>query len=510
VQLSELVTTSRAVASTRKRTEKVHHLARALAQLAPDEREPGAAWLAGELLGGKLGLGPATVWKTQDVPAAPEPTLSVAEVAGELDALRDLAGPGSQTERLERFERLLARATADEQDFLRRLVVGELRQGALSSLLLDAVAKATRVAPAAVRRAHMFAGAAAPVVRAAFEGGEAELAKFDLVLFEPVHPMLALPAEDLDDARAKLEDPYLELKMDGARVQIHRDGDDVRIFTRKLNDVTASLPDIVHAVKAAPRARFVLDGEVIALDAEGRPYSFQTTMKRFGRAKDVAEAQARIPLSLFAFDCLHVGGETVVDRPASARLADLESWLPNAIAMPRLWSPSLDEARAFVARAYARGHEGAMAKAKDALYDAGRRGGQWLKIKQAFTVDLVVLGAEWGSGRREGWLSNLHLGALGPDGGFVMVGKTFKGLTDELLRTQTEALLARETRRWAHGIEVRPELVVEVALGGVQASGHYPGGLSLRFARVRRYRSDKAPHDIDTLGRLRDLVVRSG
>jgi len=508
--LRELVQTSTEVAETRSRIEKTEALTRCLRGLAPGERTAGASFLAGELPGGKVGLGPASVAKTRDVPPRLESELEVLEVALEIDRLRSLGGAGSQSARFEGYSALLARATEPEQQFLRRLVLGELRQGALVSLLLDALARAAHVPRSAVRRAHMFAGALAPVVDAAFEGGAPALARFDLVLFEPVQPMLAHPAEDLDDAFGRLEQPYFELKMDGARVQIHRAGDDVRIFTRRLNDVTHALPEIVEVTRRLPVRAAVLDGEVIALDARSRPYSFQTTMRRFGRAKDVDALRKELPLSLFAFDCLHVDGETLVERPARERIDATSAWLPESLSMPRHLDPTPEAARAFLADAYARGHEGAMAKALDAPYEAGRRGAQWLKIKQAHTFDLVVLGAEWGSGRRRGWLSNLHLGALDADGTPVMVGKTFKGLTDELLRFQTEAIRARASGRFDGGVWARPELVVEVAVGGVQASGHYPGGLSLRFARVRRFRPDKDPTRAESLDRLRALVVRSG
>lgn len=506
MRLSELVQTSHEVASTRSRKQKTDALATCLGRLEPEERAHGASWLAGELLGGKLGLGPATVHRTAKVGAALEPTLQVSDVARSLEAIRAEHGPGSQTRRRERLETLLLAATAEEQAFLRRLLVGELRQGALLSLLLDALAAAARVPAPAVRRAHMFAGALAPVVEAAFRGGEPALARFDLVLFEPVHPMLAHPADDLEDAYARLEDPYLELKMDGARVQIHKDGAEVRVYSRRLHDVTAALPDVVGTVRKLPVQSCVLDGEVIALGPDERPRSFQTTMRRFGRSRSGSETQAQIPLSLFVFDGLFVDGESIVDRPARERISALEPWLPASVTMPRRWSPSIAQASAFVAEAYARGHEGAMAKSESSTYEAGRRGAQWLKIKQAHTLDLVVLAAEWGSGRRTGFLSNLHLGALDDDGRPVMVGKTFKGLTDDRLRWQTEALQARETERWAYGVRVRPELVVEVAVGGVQRSPQYPGGLSLRFARVRRFRPDKGLGEVDSLRRLGDLA----
>jgi DNA ligase 1 len=347
-------------------------------------------------------------------------------------------------------------------------------------------------------------------VEVAFTRGEQGLNEFDLTLFRPLQPMLAEPAVDPKDAIERLGRAVFELKLDGARVQVHRQGEQVKVYTRALNEVTYAVPELVELVRALPAEELVLDGEVIALREDGSPLPFQETMRRFGRKLDVASLQKTMPLSTFFFDCLHLDGESLLNAGTEARIAAMSRVVPLANQPSRMVTSSLEEAEAFFQDALDRGHEGVMAKAPDAPYFAGSRGASWLKLKQAHTFDLVVLAAEWGSGRRQGWLSNLHLGARDADnGGFVMLGKTFKGLTDELLRWQTEQLLARETHRDDYTVYVRPELVVEIALNDVQTSPHYPAGLALRFARVKRYRPDKAPSEADTLAQIRALHARS-
>ncbi|HEX5659469.1 MAG TPA: ATP-dependent DNA ligase, partial [Polyangiales bacterium] len=400
--------------------------------------------------------------------------------------------------------------TQDEQSFLIRLMLGELRQGALESLLLDAIASASDTLAPSVRRAQMLSGNLREVVEVAFTRGEQGLGEFDLTLFRPLQPMLAEPSPDPADAIERLGRAVLELKLDGARVQVHRLDEQVKVYTRSLNEVTYAVPELVELVKALPARELVLDGEVIALRADGSPLPFQETMRRFGRKLDVATLQQTLPLSTFFFDCLHLDGESLLNAPTEARIAAMSRVVPLANQPTRIVTGELAEAEAFFQDALDRGHEGVMAKALDAPYFAGSRGASWLKLKQAHTFDLVVLAAEWGSGRRQGWLSNLHLGARDEEnGGFVMLGKTFKGLTDELLRWQTEQLLARETQRDDYTVYVRPELVVEIALNDVQTSPHYPAGLALRFARVKRYRPDKSASEADTLTQLRALHARS-
>jgi DNA ligase 1 len=392
-----------------------------------------------------------------------------------------------------------------------RLIVGELRQGALEGVMLDAVAAAADLPSADVRRAATFAGGIAPAAKAALTGGATALAQFSIRLMQPVLPMLAQPADDVASAMAQLGTAILEWKLDGARVQVHKSGDEVRVYTRNLNDVTVAVPEVVAAVRAASAKELILDGEAIALRADGKPHPFQLTMRRFGRKLDIEGLRGELPLSVFFFDCLYQDGKALVDHPASERHDLLRCALPREAVTPSLITRNTEEAQRFYERALAQGHEGIMAKAMDAAYEAGRRGAGWLKVKRAHTLDLVVLAAEWGHGRRRGWLSNLHLGARDPQSGeYVMLGKTFKGLTDEMLDWQTKAFLARETSRDDWTVRLRPELVVEVAFNDLQESPHYPGGLALRFARVKGYRPDKRPEDADTIDTVRRIFERQG
>jgi ATP-dependent DNA ligase I len=508
MMLHELAAVSAALAATRSRSEKVRVLAGCLRALAPGERETAVAWLAGVLPGGKVSLGPATVHAARTAPAA-APTLTIAAVALDLDALRAIAGKGSAARREQALTRLLAAATTSEQQFLAGLLLGELRQGALEGVMADAIAAAADVPAADVRRASMLAGGLAPVAAAALAEGRAGLERFRLTLYEPLAPMLASPAKDIDGALQALGSAVLEYKLDGARVQIHKGQKGVRVFSRTGRDVTASLPEIVAAIEALPAGTAILDGEVLALTREGRARPFQDTMRRFGRKLEVQQRTAELPLSLFVFDCLHADGEDLIDKPFAERLDRLGEIVPPSFRVPQLATGDRDAARAFLDGALALGHEGVMAKAPASLYEAGSRGAAWLKIKVAHTLDLVVLAAEWGSGRRQGWLSNLHLGARDPDGGFVMLGKTFKGLTDEVLEWQTEKLKSLAVYPATHAwvVEVLPKLVVEIAFNELQASRRYPGGLALRFARVVRYRPDKRPEDADTIEAVRAIAA---
>jgi len=505
-RLADLVTTSQQVAGTSGRLAKVAALAALLRQLAPDEIEIAVAYLSGEVRQGKLGLGYAALRDARDGGEARGDPLALTEVDAVLGRLRATTGKGSAGARAEQLGALFARAGADERDFLARLIVGELRQGALEGVMLDAIASASGLAAADVRRAAMYAGGLAAVAKAALTEGAAGLERFAIQLLRPVQPMLATPADDVAGALASLGTAALEWKLDGARVQVHKAGDEVRVFTRNLNDVTAAVPEVVEAVRALPARELILDGETIALAANGAPQPFQVTMRRFGRKLEVDRLRAELPLGVFFFDCLRRDGDDLVDRPARERFAALGEVAPADIVIPRIVTSDVAEGEAFLAGAFAAGHEGIMAKAPEAPYEAGRRGASWLKIKRAHTLDLVVLAAEWGSGRRQGWLSNLHLGARDPGtGGYVMLGKTFKGLTDETLAWQTAAFLARETGREGHVVHVRPEIVAEIAFNDLQASPHYPGGLALRFARLKRYRPDKTAAEADTIDAVRAL-----
>ncbi|MDJ0868227.1 MAG: ATP-dependent DNA ligase [Myxococcota bacterium] len=506
MQLADLVETSQAVSATRARREKIARLADCLARVPPGEAEIAVAFLCGEPLQGRLGVGWATL---RDAAAGPAeaPALSLADVDRALTRLGALRGRGSAAARGRALRELLAACTAPEADFLRRLLLGELRQGALEGIVVEAAARAAGVGAAELRRAAMLSGRLPQVAAAALVHGAAGLGAFRIELFRPVQPMLAQTAGDLDASLARLERAALEWKLDGARVQVHRLGDEVRVWSRRGNEVTARVPELVEAVGALPVESAVLDGEAIALRDDGTPHPFQVTMRRFGRRLGVEAARRELPLRVFLFDCLHLDGEDCIDLPAAERWALLDARVPEALRVPRARVESADAAHAFLDAALARGHEGVMVKALDATYEAGRRGAGWLKVKPAHGFDLVVLAAEWGSGRRRGWLSNLHLGARDPaTGGFVMLGKTFKGLTDETLAWQTERLGALAVARDGPVVHVRPELVVEIACDGVQASPHYPAGLALRFARVVRYRPDKRADQADTVDAVRALL----
>jgi ATP-dependent DNA ligase I len=504
VLLSEIAQTSFAVAGTPARLAKIELLAACLGRLRPEEVPIAVAYLSGELPQGAIGVGWAAV-RDLPPPAAPPPTLELLAVDAALGRIRATTGPGSQGARRAELTRLFGEATEPERRFLTALLLGELRQGALEGIMVEAVARAMGVPAAEVRRAAMLAGDLGRVAAAASAEGRGGLARFTLTLFRPVQPMLAHTAADLTEALGRIRPAAVEWKLDGARIQVHRLGNEVRAYTRNLADITERVPEVVAVVQGLNLRSVVLDGESIALRRDARPHSFQVTMGRFGSRLEV-ESRRTVPLSAFFFDCLHLDGRDLIDRPAGERFAALAQRLPEDLLVPRVITDDGAEAERFLEAALERGHEGVMVKALEAPYEAGRRGASWLKVKRAHTLDLVVLAAEWGHGRRRGWLSNLHLGARDPEtGGFVMLGKTFKGMTDQMLVWQTERLQQLETRRDAYTVFVRPELVVEVAFDGLQASTRYPGGLALRFARVKGYRPDKGPHDADTIETVRAI-----
>jgi DNA ligase 1 len=506
MRLEAVADVSRAVAGTAARLEKVGHLAALLARVPPDELPIVIAFLSGEPRQGRMKIGGAVLSGLRDVPGADAPALDLREVDALFDRIAALSGSGSAAARAQLLRELFARATAAEQEFLFRLLFGELRQGALEGVLMDAVARAAGLPAARIRRAAMLAGALAPVARAALADGEAGLAQFSLRPFQPVQPMLADSAADVADALEALGEASFEYKLDGARIQVHKSDDEVRVYSRALRDVTIAVPEVVAVVRAMPARTLVLDGEAIALRPNGTPLPFQDTMRRFGRKLDVAALTAALPITPMFFDALYLDGDPLVDEPLARRVALLVEQGAAVNLVPRLVSANLGEVSAFAQRALATGHEGVMAKAVDGAYAAGRRGQAWLKVKQARTLDLVVLAAEWGSGRRRGTLSNLHLGARDPEhGGFVMLGKTFKGLTDAMLAWQTTQFLEREIGRDADTVYVRPELVVEIAFNEIQASAQYPAGVTLRFARVKRYRDDKTAAETDTIGTIQQM-----
>ncbi len=508
--LHALVAASNDVASTRSRKQKTARLAALMRELAPGEITIGVSYIAGVLPQGRIGLGWA-IFRDLDAGApASTPSLTLREVHQAFDDIASMSGAGSAARRKERLGALFARATHEERELIARLVLGELRQGALVGLMVEAVAEATEIDAAQVRRAAMLAGSAVDVAAAALKEGERGLSRFELTRFAPVLPMLASPSDDVDSALERLGEAAFELKLDGARVQVHRRGDDVRVYSRSLHDVTSRVPEIVESVRAMPARELILDGEAIALREDGSPQPFQTTMRRFGRKLDVERMREELPLTSLYFDVLYVDGQPLIDAPARARIEALGEAVTSEHRVPRIVSADPAIAAAFFEDAIRRGHEGLMAKSLDAGYEAGSRGFSWLKLKPAHTLDLVVLAVEEGSGRRRGWLSNLHLGARDPDkGGFVMLGKTFKGMTDAMLAWQTEHLRALAIGREGHVVHVKPELVVEIAFNDVQESPQYPGGLALRFARVKRYRTDKRADEADTIDAVRRIFAQS-
>lgn len=501
--LAELAQVSLEVAATSARSKKVALLAALFRDAGPDDVPVVIPYLAGRLPQGRIGVG----WRSLGEPVEPasEPTLTVTGVDAELTALAAVSGSGSQALRRERLRALFAAATADEQHFLRALLTGEVRQGALDAVAADALARAAEAPPADVRRAVMLAGSLQEVARTLLAEGPGALAAFRLTVGRPVQPMLAHTAASVTEAVDKLGPCAVEEKLDGIRVQVHRDGDRVRAFTRTLDDITDRLPELVTAVAALETGRFILDGEVIALGDDGRPRPFQETAARVGSRRDVAAAAAGVPIVPVFFDALSADGEDLLDLPYTERHTALARLVPEHLRVRRALVPEAGDAdarraaEAFLAETLERGHEGVVVKDLAAAYSAGRRGASWLKVKPVHTLDLVVLAAEWGSGRRTGKLSNLHLGARRPDGTFAMLGKTFKGLTDALLEWQTEKLRELATGEDGHVVTVRPELVVEIAYDGLQRSTRYPAGVTLRFARVLRYREDKTAQEADTV-----------
>ncbi len=504
--LTTVVDAAESVAATSSRLAKIAALAAVLRELDPDEVAPAIGFLTASPRQGRIGVG----WRSMtvlQVEHAVTASLTVLDVDAALGRLAAAEGAGSVASRRIELESLAAAATSAEWDFLSRVILGELRTGALEGVLLDAIARASERPVATVRRAAMLSGDLGSTARIALDGSADELESVGLVVGRPVMPMLASTAGSVSEALATLGGPAsVEYKLDGARIQVHRDGDDVRVYTRSLADITHRVPEIVELVRALPVERTILDGETLSLDEDGGPRPFQDTMARFG-----SEGEASIALRPWFFDILHLDGRDLIDEPLTTRLELLES-IAAASRIPGIVTADGAAAEELSRAALAAGHEGVMVKAADSVYAAGRRGKSWVKVKPVLTFDLVVLAVEWGSGRRTGQLSNLHLGALDPDGtfgapgGFVMVGKTFKGLTDELLRWQTSHFPTIETHRSLHAVHVRPETVVEIAIDGVQRSSRYPGGVALRFARVKHYRPDKTAADADTIGSLRALL----
>ncbi|MEU6988701.1 ATP-dependent DNA ligase [Streptomyces sp. NPDC046324] len=509
--LARLADASQQVAATSARSRKIAVLAELFSEAVPEESPLVIAYLSGRLPQGRIGVG-WSVLKNAIPPAVPpaeHPTLTLAGTDAAMTELAAVSGAGSQTERARLVHRLMAAATVEEQEFLIRLLSGEVRQGALDAIALEGVARAATVPSAELRRAVMLEGSLLRVAQAVLADGPAALDSFALRVGVPVQPMLAHTAGSVTEAVAGLGRCAVEEKLDGIRIQVHRRGDEVRVFTRSLDDITGRLPEVVAVARETAADPFILDGEVIALDpATRRPLAFQDIASRVGSRVDVATASATLPLSPVFFDVLAADGEVLIDRPGQERHAALVRLLPEHRRVRRFvvddpGAPEqVEAAERFFTDTLSRGHEGALVKALDAPYVAGRRGRTWLKVKPVHTLDLVVLAAEWGHGRRTGLLSNLHLGARATDGTFVMLGKTFKGLTDAMLRWQTEKLGELAVDDDGFTVRVRPELVVEIAYDGIQRSTRYPAGVTLRFARVVRHRPDKPASEADTVERV--------
>jgi len=500
------------VAAVSARLAKVRELSTFLRSLPPTEITVAVHYLSGDLPQGRIGVGSSALRSAATQAAADASTLSISAVDEALTEIAVIHGGGSAAKRDEALRRLLSLASVAEGSFLVRLLAGDLRQGALEGVMIDAIASAAQLPAEQVRRAAMYSKSLGVVARAALLEGSAGLGRFRLELFSPIAPMLAETAADVDEALKQLTgEVAFEWKMDGARIQVHKVANDVRIYTRGLNEVSDAMPEIIAAVRGFGAPSLVLDGEAITFDAAGRPHPFQTTMRRFGRRLKVDELATELPIRAYFFDCLFLDGEDLTGRSTRERFEALSSIVPSSMQIPRRVTSSAVEAQAFYQDALKAGHEGVMAKSLDAPYEAGNRGGSWLKIKRAHTLDLVVLGAEWGNGRRTGKLSNLHLGAVEPrTGAYVMLGKTFKGLTDAMLDWQTEQFLKRETRRDGHTVYIRPEIVVEIAFSDLQTSRRYPGGFALRLARVRRYRPDKRLEEADTMDSIRRIFASHG
>lgn len=504
--LAEIVETSAAVSGTAARSEKIDRLATTLKRVPHDEASIAAAYLSSKLRQRQIGVGYASIHDLP--PPAEQPSLTLTEVDAALEAIGTTSGADSQNQKRKLLVQLFERATQPEQGFLSRLIVGELRQGALAGIMHEALARALDVSPQDVRRAVMLRGDLHAVAEVALKDGPGGLSQFKLHVGQPLQPMLAQSASSISAALERISPAAIDWKLDGARVQIHVLHDDVRVFTRSLDDITSRVPELVEMAHALGTTSLVLDGEALALREDGRPQPFQVSASRFGSRLDVDRLRANLPLTPFIFDILHLNGEDLIDRPFQERDGILSRTVPEHWRVPRMITADVEGADAFLKETLARGHEGVVVKALDSFYEAGRRGTGWIKIKEAVSLDLVILAADWGHGRRTGWLSNLHLGARDPaTGEFVMLGKTFKGLTDEMLRWQTERFQELESHRDRWTVYLRPEQVVEIKFDGVQRSSRYPGGVALRFARVVRYRDDKRADEVDTIQTVQALCA---
>ena len=504
--LKDLVDVSKKVGATTRKKEKAYLLAECLKRGKGEEIALAASYLSGQIPQGSLGIGWAVLQKTlRNLDKQPR-SLSLQEVNRFFDQIAQSKGEGSAAKKAKTLRDLFSLVRDDEKEFLVGLIMSEIRQGALEGLLVEAIAQASDLAVERIQRGVMFSGNVGEVARIALEEGNEGLSRFQPRLFHPIAPMLANAAEEEGDALARWGRVACEFKIDGARIQIHKNGGEIRVFTRHLKEVTERVPEIVAAARDFRLDKAIFEGETVALRPDVRPLPFQTTMRRFGRVQDIERIKKEIPITSYFFDLLYLDGATLVDEPLSKRFELLSANLPPEYRIPQIVTTDEKVAGEFLKKSLEAGHEGIMAKGVDSPYMAGHRGFYWLKIKPAKTLDLVILAAEWGHGRRKGWLSNLHLGARDPESGqFVMLGKTFKGLTDEMLQWQTERLLSLETCRDEWTVYVRPKLVAEIAFNDLQESPRYPGGVALRFARVKRYREDKSPSEADTIQRIQAM-----
>ena len=502
--LAKLVETSATIAGTRSRLAKIGAIADLLRRAEHTDVPVVVDFLSGKLSQRRTGVGWAAF--RDPVSAASTPTLSVADVDQAFATIEAISGVGSSALRRRMLSDLLSRATGQEQKFIQGLVSGELRQGALAGIMAEAVGVAWDVPRDEVRRAAMLSGNLAVVAKAAAEGGSAAMGRFHLRVGVPIQPMLAQPGKSLADALERAGHASVEWKLDGVRVQVHKRGEQVDVFTRTLDRITRRVPEVVEVVQILPATEVILDGEAIALAPDGRPRPFQVTGSRIATGAKDDEGTTGIRLNCFFFDVLHVDGQDLIDLPLQTRLETLAAICGAENRVRQMSAQTEEDAADFAREALEQGHEGVMVKSLASPYEAGRRGTSWIKVKPHHTLDLVVLAVERGHGRRQGWLSNLHLGALDASTGeFVMLGKTFKGLTDEMLRRQTEQLGSRVVKDDGWTVHVRPELVVEIAFDGIQTSPRYPAGMALRFARVVRYRDDKRPEEADTVETVRRI-----
>jgi DNA ligase-1 len=504
--LRDLVDISEKVGAAPKKKEKASLLAQFFRRAREKEISLAAFYLSGELPQGRLGIGWATLQEAFKGSSFQPNPLSLIDLDLYLESIAREKGSGSSGRKVQSLREILSHSEEREKEFLAKLIMGEIRQGALEGLVLEALAQATSLPIDLLQRSLMFSGSIGEVARTAVEEGASGLFRFQPKLFHPISPMLASPVEGEVEAIERLGEAGWEYKIDGARIQVHKDGEEIRIFTRHLKEITESVPEIITLAKKFPMDKAIFEGEAIALREDGRPLPFQTTMRRFGRIQDVEKIQKEIPLKPFFFDLLHLDGESLIENSYKERFGQLSERIPPEYLIPRMVTAEGQKVQEFLLQSLKEGHEGLMAKGLDSPYVAGQRGFLWLKIKPTQTLDLVVLAAEWGHGRRKGCLSNLHLGAKDAESGeFVMLGKTFKGLTDEMLQWQTKKLLELEIARDEWTVYVRPELVVEIAVNDIQESPRYPGGLALRFARVKSFREDKSPSEADTFQKVRAI-----